>query len=211
MQRSSSREELSFFKMDEKWQDTANKTFQLATQKVNARTLRPFGVVMGVSEDQPFDYRFRSGMAVLGPRLRHNFNYFLANYVLAMVGSIAISIVTSPLSLLGIAVVGGGWHILLAATSNPDQPYIQLTDSLRLTRKQGCYAMGTVTTIFGFYLLKSIFTWMFWLSFFLTLVHAVLRDHTTPFEEDQGFIDIEEEGSFIQSADSSVSNRKVKM
>mmetsp|Transcript_30999 Transcript_30999/g.50532 ORF Transcript_30999/g.50532 Transcript_30999/m.50532 type:complete len:117 (-) Transcript_30999:21-371(-) len=88
--------DLSFFRMDEQWQERlqrrANETLQLASQKVSTRKLRSFNALMGVSEPKPFHWKiWEGGLRALVPKMKHNLEYFLANYFAFVSGTIAFS------------------------------------------------------------------------------------------------------------------------
>jgi len=193
MQRRGGAGEVSFFKIaEDSWQETANKTLEIARQKVNAQKLRSLDVLLGLTENTPFDVRgLNGGFNVLRLRLNRNGTYFLANYALFLLGAIAISIITSPESILCIVGISLGWWFVLKATLEQDIRVSTLT----ITRKQACTLMSLVTAFLGFNLIKSIFTWIFWLSLVCIIAHASLRNEKSFTFEEDSYVNVETGGS----------------
>jgi len=107
--------------------------------------------------------------------MKHNLEFFLANYFAFVSGTIAFSIITSPFLLILIGTVCFGWWMFLVKLA--DLPVFPVTQSFFLSRKQGSYIMTAFTIISAWYLLESVFSaLLFWSSLTLVGGHAACRD-----------------------------------
>ncbi|KAF0697034.1 Aste57867_12262 [Aphanomyces stellatus] len=157
-------------------------------QKIHVNAIRNVFLCMGTGEQTPFTLPTPPQML---PRLQHNFQFFLVNYVLLFVLVLFCVLVFHPWSLLCVLATSGSW-IAFAA----QRKYLQQMYKNGVKEEHVVYGMvGATVIVFAFFLLPSLLT-ATGVSGVLGAAHAFFRDAqhtllvrtpsttTTPSDED---------------------------
>mmetsp|Transcript_9089 Transcript_9089/g.12920 ORF Transcript_9089/g.12920 Transcript_9089/m.12920 type:complete len:246 (+) Transcript_9089:62-799(+) len=136
----------------------------------NLSYLRTPSAFFGFGEEKPF-YFERTPSLIL-PRLRHNFSFFYLNYFVITTTLFFLTLLISPGTLTGIAILIISWFSVIRATKEGSITVKGLT----ITQKQAFVVMSIFSAFVLVYLLSNIFWWTLGSSGFLVGMHAIFRD-----------------------------------
>jgi len=184
-------------------------TISLAKQKIfNRQNLRSPTVFFGIGEEQPF--YVEKVPSLIAERARHNLSFFYLNYVGVTTILFCLTLLISPMTIIGMGLLGGAWMVVIRATNEGS---VQIK-GITITQKQASIAMGGISVLTLIYLLSHIFWMTLFTSGFLSGIHMLLRDASMHKDEEdkvvmQGDLSLEvggdgisdeEEASFLNNA-----------
>ena len=94
-------------------QDYLSTTSQ---QLFDRRKLRSITVVFGIGEERPF--YIEKAPSLLIARLKHNFQFFFLNYMVLTTLLFCLTMLTSPLTLIGLGLLGAIWMYVIRLTQS---------------------------------------------------------------------------------------------
>jgi len=136
----------------------------------NRDQLRSPGVFFGFGEEKPF-YVERTPSLVV-ERLQHNISFFYMNYLLLAAILFALTLLTSPLALIAMAILAAAWVAVIKMTQNDSCTL----GGVGITQKQVSLVMTVGSGLLLFYILKNVFWWALGSTGVLVAVHSFLRD-----------------------------------
>jgi hypothetical protein len=85
-----------------------------SSQMFNRQFLRSPTVLLGIGEERP--YYVEKSPALLMARLKHNVTFFYLNYLMVLVVLFCLTLLTSPLSIMGMIILGAAWFYVIRHT-----------------------------------------------------------------------------------------------
>ena len=162
-------------------------------------------VFFGIGEEKAFFVE--KTPSLLLSRLQHNVSFFYLNYAFITALLFVINTITSPMTIIGVALLGLAWMAVIRATSDGSYQ----VKGISISQKQATVAMTAVSGLWLFYLLSHVFWWTLASSAFLVGVHSLLRDASMHKDEEDkiemvGDIAIsgEEDAAFLNPAQNPV-------
>ncbi|ETW06992.1 hypothetical protein H310_03091 [Aphanomyces invadans] len=141
-----------------------------ARQRIHVNAIRNVFVCMGVGEAHPFNIPTPPQIA---PRLQHNLQYFVVNYIMLFTVVLFCTLVFHPWSLLCVLATGGAWGAFIV-----QRKHLQHLNKNGFKEEHFVYAMLAATlVVFSFFLLPSLIT-AIGISGGINIVHAFFRDPT---------------------------------
>ncbi len=92
-------------------QDYLSSTSQ---QLLNRQKLRTLTILFGIGEERPF--YIEKAPSLLMARLKHNFQFFFLNYIVLTGLLFCLTMLTSPLALIGIGCLAALWMYVVRQT-----------------------------------------------------------------------------------------------
>jgi PRA1 family protein len=77
--------------------------------------LRSVSVFFGIGEERPF-YVEKTAMSLVVARLKHNTTFFYLNYLLLTFVLFCLTMITSPIPLIGMGLLAGVWMYVIRAS-----------------------------------------------------------------------------------------------
>lgn len=108
-------------------------------------------------------------------RLRFNALFFSTNYLAVYLILVMLSIISSPISLLSLGLLAGGWFFVTRAPANPEVNTISF-GSVQVARPIAYAVMLGASILCGILLLESMFSWPLWVGAAAAMGHATLRE-----------------------------------
>lgn len=162
--------------------------------------LRSPTVFFGIGEEKAF--YFEQSPALLVLRMKHNVSFFYLNYSILTAILFVLTVLVSPSSLIGMALLGFAWMSVMKSTESGS---IQIK-GLTVTQKQATMGMTILSAVVLFYLLSHIFWWTMFTSGFLVGAHAAFRDASMHKDEEDRVdmvgdlsMNVEEESAFLNN------------
>jgi hypothetical protein len=85
-----------------------------SSQMFNRQFLRSPTVLFGIGEERP--YYIEKSPALLVARLKHNVSFFYLNYLMVLVVLFCLTLLTSPMSIMGMILLGAAWFYVIRHT-----------------------------------------------------------------------------------------------
>lgn len=85
-------------------------------QLFNRQKLRSISVVFGIGEERPF--YIEKAPSLLVARLKHNFQFFFLNYMVLTALLFCLTMLTSPLALMGLGLLAALWMYVIRQTQS---------------------------------------------------------------------------------------------
>lgn len=136
----------------------------------NRDQLRTPSVFFGIGEEKPFYVELNPSLIV--ERLKHNMSFFYMNYLLLAAILFALTLLTSPVALISIAILGAAWVAVIKMTQDDSCKL----GGIGITQKQASVAMTIGSGLMLFYILNNVFWWALGSSGVLVAIHMFLRD-----------------------------------
>lgn len=139
-------------------------------QLFNRQKLRSISVVFGIGEERPF--YIEKAPSLLVARLKHNFQFFFLNYMVLTALLFCLTMLTSPLALMGLGLLAALWMYVIRQTQSGSM----VLYGVAISQKNATIALSIFSSIALIWLLSSVFWWTLFSSGFMLSIHAVLRD-----------------------------------
>jgi hypothetical protein len=136
----------------------------------NREHFRSPTIFFGIGEENA--YFVEKTPSLLVSRLQHNVSFFYLNYAFITTLLFVLNTVTSPTTIIGMAMLGLAWMAVIRATSEGS---LQLK-GISISQKHATAAMTVASALWLFYLLSHVFWWTLASSAFLVGTHATFRD-----------------------------------
>lgn len=78
--------------------------------------LRTISVCFGIGEERPF--YIEKNPALIAERVKHNLQFFYLNYLLLTAVLFCLTLLTSPLAIIGIGLLGALWMYVIKASQS---------------------------------------------------------------------------------------------
>lgn len=78
--------------------------------------IRGVTVFFGIGEERP--YYIEKNVPLLVERVRHNLTFFYLNYMIVTIILFCLTVITSPLTIVGVALLVGAWMAFIRATAS---------------------------------------------------------------------------------------------
>jgi hypothetical protein len=85
-------------------------------QLLNRQKLRSVAVLFGIGEERPF--YVEKAPSLLMARLKHNFQFFFLNYIVLTGLLFCLTMLTSPMALIGIGCLAALWMFVVRQTQS---------------------------------------------------------------------------------------------
>jgi hypothetical protein len=187
--------------------------------------IRSLTVYFGYGEERPFFVE--KNPALLMSRLRHNVTFFYLNYMILTGILFCLTIITSPVTVVGVGLLGLLWMWFIRASSTGtlivggesvrllaglrvclfkvlsiSNLLLLVVSAIQIPQKPASLGMGIFSAVFLFWLFQSVFWWTMFSGGFLISVHAFLRDSSMHKDLDdavpmEGDLHLGEDDSFI--------------
>ena len=171
----------------------------------NRDHFRSPSIFFGIGEENA--YFIEKNPSLLMSRLQHNVSFFYLNYAFITTILFVLNTVTSPTTIIGMALLGMVWMAVIRATAEGSFEF----KGISISQKHATVAMTAFSALWLFYLLSHVFWWTLASSAFLVCVHATLRDASMHKDEEDkvemvGDIAIsgEEDAAFLNPASNPV-------
>ena len=89
---------------------------QMVRSYFKREDLRSIKVFFGMGEEKPFFFEKSPGLLI--ERIRKNLGFFFLNYLVVAFLAFCLSVVTSPMTLIGIAILAVVWLVVFRATQS---------------------------------------------------------------------------------------------
>jgi PRA1 family protein len=160
-------------------------------------------VFFGFGEERPF--YIEKNPALLMERIRHNLSFFYLNYMLLTAVLFCLMLLTSPLTIIGLAILAGAWTWVIRSTQSGSlviggmKPVFSsfwekptnaiallglwhspspslLVSGLSIPQKSATIGMAALSAFALMYLLSGVFWWTLFSSGIFCAIHGLLRD-----------------------------------
>lgn len=95
-------------------QGTQDYLASTSQQLLNRQKLRTITILFGIGEERPF--YIEKAPSLLVARLKHNFQFFFLNYIVLTGLLFCLTMLTSPLALVGIGCLAALWMYVVRQT-----------------------------------------------------------------------------------------------
>lgn len=151
-------------------QGTQEYLASTSQQLLNRQKLRSVAILFGIGEERPF--YIEKAPSLLMARLKHNFQFFFLNYIVLTGLLFCLTMLTSPMALIGIGCLAALWMYVVRQTQSGSM----VVYGVVISQKNATLGLSIFSAMFLIWLLSNVFWWTLFSSGFLVCVHAVLRD-----------------------------------